>query len=109
MLRLDGHGYSPAVVEKIVTAGGDCKSFGHAERQLKVLAELRVSHTQVARLTHEIGRELVAVRDHQAELHRYRRLPVDENQPPVEIACVETDGGRIMTRAPDQPRGVHEE
>ena len=109
MLRLDGHGYSPAVVEKIVTAGGDCKSFGHAERQLKVLAELRVSHTQVARLTHEIGRELVAVRDHQAELHRYRRLPVDENQPPVEIACVETDGGRIMTRAPDQRRGVHEE
>ena len=109
MLRIGGHGYSAAVLEKIVTAGGDCKSFAHAQRQLEKLAEIDISHTQVARLTHEIGRELVAVRDHRAELHRYLDLSPDENQPPVEIACVETDGGRIMTRAPNQPRGVHEE
>lgn len=108
MLRIDGHGYSPVVLDKAVTAGGDCKSFKHAERQMKKLADVSISHMQIARLTHEIGRELVAVRDHRAELHRYRQLPVDSDQPPVDIACVETDGGRVMTRAAGQPRGVRD-
>lgn len=109
MLRIDGHGYSPAILDKVVTAGGDCKSFRHASGQLQKLAELSISQTHVANLTHQIGRELIAVRDQQAELHRFRQLPADPHQPPVELACVETDGGRMMTRAPDQPRGVHEE
>lgn len=108
VLRIDGHGYSPVVLDKAVTAGGDCKSFKHAERQMKKLAEVSISHMQIARLTHEIGRELADVRDHRAELHRYRQLPVNAGQTPVEIACVETDGGRVMTRAAGQPRGVRE-
>ena len=109
MLRIDGHGYSPAILDKVVTAGGDCKSFQHASGHLKKLAEVSISQTDVANLTHQIGRELIEVRDHQAERHRFGQLPADPNQPPVELACVETDGGRMMTRAPDQPRGVHEE
>lgn len=108
-LRIDGHGYSPAVWAKIVTAGGDCKSFPHARRQLQQLAEIKISHMQVSRLTHQVGGELIAARDRQAEQHRYGQLPVDSAQPPVELACVETDGGRVMTRAPDQPRGVHQQ
>ena len=109
VLRIDGHGYSPAVLDKIVSAGGDCKSFAHAHRQLEKLAEISVSGMHVARLTHEIGRELVTERDHDAGLHRLRQLPVKGQQPPVEVACVETDGGRLMTRSAYQSRGVHEE
>ena len=109
VLRIDGRDYSPAVLDKIVTAGGDCKSFQHAARQLEKLAEVPISKTHVSTLTHQIGRELIAVRDREAELHRYRQLPADANQPPVELACVETDGARLMTRAPHQSRGVHEE
>lgn len=109
MLRIDGRDYSPAVLDKIVTAGGDCKSFQHAQRQLGKLAEVPISKTHVATLTHQIGRELIAVRDQEAELHRYRQLPADANQSPVELACVETDGARRMTRAPETARGVHEE
>jgi hypothetical protein len=108
VLRIDGHSYSPTVLEKAVMAGGDCKSFKHAERQMKKLADVSISHMQIARLTHEVGRELIAVRDHRAEQYRYRELPVDEKQPPVDIACVETDGGRVMTRAAGQPRGVRD-
>jgi hypothetical protein len=109
VLRIDGHGYSPAVLDKIVTAGGSCKSFQHAAEMLNKLAEIHISHTQVARLTHEVGLELVAARNAQARQHRYRQLEADPNPVPVELACVEADGGRILTRAPDQSRGVHEE
>jgi len=109
VLKIDGHGYTAAVLDKIVSAGGDCKSFQHASQQLGKLAELSISQAHVSNLTHEIGRELIAVRDKQAELNRFRQLPADPSQPRVELACVETDGGRMMTRAPEQPRGVHEE
>ena len=108
MLRIDGHSYSAAVLDKIVSAGGDCKSFRHASGQLEKLAELSISQTHVSNLTHQIGRELIERRDHQAELHRHRQLPPDAGQLPVELACVETDGGRLMTRAAAQSRGVHE-
>lgn len=109
VLRIDGHGYSPAILDKAVTAGGECKSFQQAAGQMEKLAEVSISHTQVARLTHEIGHELIEVRDRQAERHRYRQLPADPGQPPVEMACLEMDGGRIMTRAADQSRGVYEQ
>jgi hypothetical protein len=108
VLRIDGHGYSPAVIDKIVSAGGDCKSFRHAAAQLKKLAELPISQTHVSNLTHEIGRELIAARDAQAERNRYRQLPPPIDQPPIELACVEIDGGRLLTRSPEQSRGVHD-
>jgi hypothetical protein len=108
-LKIDGHGYSSAVLEKIAIGGGDCKSFQHGSRQLKKLAELSISPTHVANLTHEIGRGLIEMRDQQAELERFRQLSPDPDQPPVELACVEVDGGRMMTRAPEQSRGVHQQ
>lgn len=97
------------MIDKVVTAGGKSKSFRDAAGQMHKLAEISISPMQVSRLTHEIGRELINARDQQAELHRYRQLPADPDQPPVDLACVETDGGRLMTRAADQPRGVHQE
>ena len=107
-LRISGHGYSAAVLDKMVTAGGEHKSFQRAAVMMQKLAEVKISHTHVGRLTHEIGAELAAVGDYKAELHRYRQLPCDPDQPPVELACVEFDGGRINTRADQRPRGVHD-
>lgn len=107
-MRIDSHNRSRGVELKLVTAGGDAKSFAHGKRQLNVLAELSVSHVSVANTTHEIGRELADVRDRQAEHHRLRQLPADPDQPPVDIACVQVDGGRIMSRASGRGRGVHD-
>lgn len=107
-MRIDSHGYSPAVITKAVKAGGGSKSFKHAAEQMTDLAEVPMSHTQVARLTHEIGRGLAAERDQQAERYQRRDLPAKAGQAPVELALVEMDGGRQMTRARDQSRGVHD-
>jgi hypothetical protein len=63
---------------------------------------------EVLRLTEQIGQELLDQREREAALQQSRELP-SENQQPVEIACVEVDGGRIRTRAPDQGRGVHDQ
>jgi hypothetical protein len=95
------------VLHKIVTAGGEFASFARAARMLDVLADVDVSGMQVARLTQEVGQELVAVRNDQAGRHRRRELPAAV-ETPVPIACVEMDGGRMHTRAADQPRGVHD-
>lgn len=106
-MRLDNHEVSPSVLRKAVTAGGEFSSFQRASQMLDVLADIQMSGMQVARLTEEIGSELVAVRDEQAERHRRRELP-SEAKTPVPIACVEVDGGRLQTRASEGPRGVHE-
>ena len=69
---------------------------------------LAVSATeQSQRITEQIGTELLQECEHQAALHQRRELPAT-NEKPVEIACVEVDGGRIRTRASGQGGGVHE-
>jgi hypothetical protein len=108
VLRIDGRGYSARVLEKLVTLGGDVKSFERAHFLAGTVAETSASAMQIRRLTHQIGRELTAARDQRAEQHRYRQLAPDSNQPPVDLACVEMDGGRINTRAGSSGRGVHE-
>ena len=106
--RLDGRGYSATVLEKLVTLGGDAKSFERAHFLAGTVAEVPASAMQIRRLTHQIGRELAVARDERAEQHRYRQLAPDSNQPAVELACVEMDGGRINTRAASSGRGVHQ-
>ena len=107
-LRVDNRKYSPAVREKIVRAGGRQSSYAEAGRDLKELAELSVPTMQVARVTRETGEELAAARDERIALHRRGALPADGDQPPVQIACIETDGGRMFTRAASEGRGVHD-
>jgi len=96
------------VVSKIVHAGGECKSFAIASKQLARLAELQVSAMQVARLTHEVGRELIEKRDEEARLYRQRLLQVQQKGLAPTLACVQVDGGRVQTRACGAGRGVHE-
>lgn len=107
MLGLNEHGYSAAVLEKIVTAGGELKSFQMAARMLQALAEVRISPQHVGRLTEQVGQELAAARDAEVVQYRRRELPPHVETVP-EIAVVETDGGRWKQRATGCGPGVHE-
>ena len=71
------------------------------------MADIELSESQVRRLAHRVGHELIAERDRRAEEHRRRRLPARTAKTPQAVV-VEVDGGRIRTRAADARRGVHE-
>ena len=94
--------------KKIVRAGGNGASFQEASEDLRELAELKVPKSQVLRVTQETGDELAAARDTRVAQHRRGELQPETKQPPVPIACVGTDGGRMFTRAGGAGRGVHE-
>jgi hypothetical protein len=109
ILKIDGGRFSATVIDKLVDAGGSSCSYKEAARVVKKQAGITVTPMQIARLVQTIGEELLEEREDQARAHRYGKLAMPIDQPPVEIACVEVDGGRILTRAPDQGRGVHDE
>jgi len=105
-LGLDEHAVSSSVLERIVTAAARFGSFHDAAAAVR-MAGVTVSESQVRRLAHRVGRELIVERDRQAEEHRHRR---SSSRTPVVPAAVvvEVDGGRIRTRAADAGRGVHD-
>lgn len=80
-------------------------SFQDAAGSLAKQAGLSISVMEVARIAHEIGRELQVKQEQGARQHARRELPGPVAPPPA-IACVEMDGGRLRTRAPEQGRGV---
>lgn len=71
------------------------------------MADISLSESQVRRLAHQVGHELIAERDRKAEEHRHRRLPAGTAKTPQAVV-VEVDGGRIRTRAANSTRGVHD-
>ncbi len=92
---------SPRVLEKMVYAGTQSRSFRQAEKDLQHLAELEISEQRIARATKRIGQERVEER--RAEIAAWEESPLPAKQgspreqvPPV--ACVEMDGGRIQIR-----------
>lgn len=101
--------YSATVIDKLVDAGASSCSFKEAARVVRKQAGIKVSTMEIRRLTQRIGEELLAQRDAQAEQHRRGELPAPSDQPVVPIACVEVDGGRVLTRAPECGPGVHDE
>jgi hypothetical protein len=104
---LDGHGYSPAVLQMIVEAGGRF-SFADAACALR-LAGVSISPRHIRQLTLRIGAELAAARDAQALAHRRRQLDPEGAPPaPAVVAAVEVDGGRLRTRAPGCGPGVRQ-
>lgn len=105
ILRLDGHGYSPAVLQKIVTAGARLGSFADAAFALS-LSGLSISARHVRQLTHEVGTDLARERDEQARPRRRREQPPRVTTTPEAVA-VEVDGGRLRTRAAASGPGVH--
>ncbi len=106
VLRIDGRGYSPTVLDRIVSAGVEHRSFATAARMLQKLSRLSISAMHVRRITQQVGDELHLRQDEQTQRHRQRDLPSEALQA-VEIACVEADGGRINTRDGEAGRGVH--
>lgn len=95
------------MIDRIAFAGTNDESAAKAARSLQKLSGLAISGMEVLRITQQIGGELLDQRERDAALHQRRELKA-ANETPVEIACVQVDGGRIRTRAPGRGRGVHE-
>jgi hypothetical protein len=107
VLKIDQREYSPMMIDKIVFAGASCKSAKKAARALLKLAGAKVSGMEIMRITEQVGQELRRQGERDVALQQCRELP-STNEQPVEIACVEVDGGRIRTRAAEQGSGVHD-
>ena len=95
---------SPALLKKVVHAAAHSTSFREASENLRVLAEVNVSAARIRRAAQRVGQERVEETCDAAEA--YRRLPLPAQRtspgaPPPEIACIQTDGGRIQIRPRD--------
>lgn len=110
MLKIDGHGYSPTILHRILHLAGVTSSFDVAEVALKVVGEITISDRQINKLISEVGEEMAADRD--ARTRRYVEQPLPRQttvaETPPDLAAVFGDGGRMRTREPDQGRGVHQ-
>ncbi len=106
-MHLDTYGYSPAVLQKIVIAGGRQPSFALAAEMLKELAEIRISGPHVRHLTEQVGGELLEDREARAQGCAARTLEPRVATIPA-VAVVAVDGGRLQVRASDGGRGVHD-
>lgn len=71
------------------------------------MAGIDISESQVRRLAHEVGAELIEQRDRKVIEHRRRQLSACVAVIP-EAVVVEVDGGRIRTRAAERGPGVHD-
>lgn len=98
--------FSPAVIDKIVSANAEQKSAGKAKRMLWKQAEISVSVDTIMGLTGMIGKELQGQLQQQATAHAKGNLQPQYAESP-NLVAVSVDGGRIMTRA-DAGRGIHE-
>ena len=73
-LGLDQRTYSPAVVDKIVSANAEHKSTYKAQKMLEKLAELSVSVPEILDLSSMIGQELREHLEEQAAAHAAQTL-----------------------------------
>ncbi len=71
------------------------------------MAKIDISESQVRRLAHEVGQELIDERDRKTIEHRRRQL-VPRTEVIPEAVVIEVDGGRIRTRAAGSAPGVHD-
>lgn len=98
------------VLAKAVCTATACRSFVEAARVLEITTGLKISPRHLQTLCHEVGHELVAERQARTEAFRQRPLntPAQVASPPVPLAVVMVDGGRMQTRKPDGGPGVHD-
>lgn len=104
-MGLDQRSYSPAVLDKIVSANAEEKSAGKARKMLAKLAEISISISEIMDLSGMIGRELEERLQQQAQAHATGSLRPQYAEAP-RVVAVGVDGGRLMTRA-EGGRGVH--
>jgi hypothetical protein len=109
-LKLDGHGYSPTILHRILHMSGVASSFDVAAEALKVVGEISISDRHINNLAVEIGQQLQEDRDERTKRYVDQPLPrqATEVNPSVDLAAVFLDGGRMRTRQEDQGPGVHQ-
>ncbi len=102
--------YSPVVLTIAVSAATATHSFEQAAKLLQITAELKVSPRHLQTLCQEVGGELVDERRQRTATYQGRPLmtPPNPASPPIPLAAVMIDGGRMQTRQPDHGPGVHE-
>jgi hypothetical protein len=108
LLKLGVHGYSAAILHKIVGVAGEVKAHKAAAKVLQLSGKLPISSRHVNRLTEEIGKEMEQQRDRRTEDYVHHRREEPAVTAP-EVVAIGLDGGRVMTRAPGQGVGVHEQ
>jgi hypothetical protein len=93
-----------------VTAATATHSFEEAAELLRIAAELTISPRHLQTLCQDVGGELVAEQRQRTTAYQERPLatPAKEASPPIALATVMIDGGRMQTRQPDHGPGVHE-
>ena len=103
---MDEHAFSSSIIQCIVTAAARFSSFRDATDAVRMTG-IDISESQVRRLAHEVGAELIGTRDRKVVEYRRRQLAPRTAVVP-EAVVVEVDGGRIRTRAAGAGPGVHE-
>lgn len=91
----------------MVTVNSHVKSAAVAVKVINKLTRISISPSHLLDLTATIGEELAEARDGLAAQYVEGTLEPQVNEPPQTVA-VATDGGRILTRAEEAGRGVHE-
>ncbi len=101
------------MLKKVIYVGSNDPAFKRASEDLLVLAEVKVSAKQVERLTEQIGQERLAERDNDTQAWLARPLAQREDPPadlpPIKLAVVQMDGGRLQIRKPDDEKGASDE
>lgn len=100
-------GYSPGVIRLAVRQGGRVP-FKAASEDLRDLAGVTISPSQVRRLTERVGGEWARARDQEATAFEAGELKPEVALAP-QVAVVMLDGGKVQTRAEGKGRGVHDD
>ena len=86
------------------------RSFGEAAKLVGITIGLKVSPRHLQTLCQEQGN--IGVDEQTARTAAYKERPLmtppQPANPPIELAAVMIDGGRVQVREPDQGPGVHE-
>ena len=106
-MGLDAREWTPLLVQRIVYAAAETRSFARAAVVLQQVGGNAVSPNTIQRITHAVGNELAVLRD--AEEDAPTESLVRPPEAPPELAVVQCDGGRIRTRREDRGPGVHDE
>jgi hypothetical protein len=85
-------------------------SFEEATKILTITTALKISPRHLQTLCQEVGGELVDEQQQRTTAFQKRPLmtPPKPANPPVPLAAVMVDGGRVQTRKPGHGPGVHE-
>ena len=89
---------------------GAAESFESAATALQIVGEVRISPRTVNELGAKLGQQMSEQRDERVQEYFQRDLPrvATVAQPPVPLAAVFCDGGRMRTRKSSGEHGVHD-